>query len=153
MRDLQHSLECLQQSDQNLRLSLKVAELKTKEAEIKLHHSTKRCHKLERDCRWLETEFKILYQKYHDLQKHLQKKAVLHQISVEQKSPSVSLLHTSLPPSIFTIQCTTLTLHLINFYPRDTGVLTQHNHHEDKDHLIHHQLHHFLPSKDTTAQS
>lgn len=85
--DLQRSLECLQSSDQNLRVSLRMAEMRAQEAEIKLHHSSDRCHKLERDCRWLETEFKILYQKYHELQRHLQKKAILHQMTL---GPSVS---------------------------------------------------------------
>jgi hypothetical protein len=79
--DLQQSLECIQQSDQSLRVALKMAEIRAQDAEIKLHHSTDRCLKLERDCRWMETEFKILYQKYHEMQRHLQKKAVLHQMS------------------------------------------------------------------------
>lgn len=64
--------------------------MRAQEAEIKLHHSNDRCYKLERDSRWLETEFKILYQKYHELQKHLQKKAILHQMSL---SPSVSVCY------------------------------------------------------------
>ena len=90
--DLQRSLECLQTSDQHLRVSLKMAEMRAQEAEIKLQHSSDRCHKLERDCRWLETEFKILYQKYHDLQKHLQKKAILNQMAMDHKAVRTKLI-------------------------------------------------------------
>lgn len=69
-----------------------MAEMRAQEAEIKLQHSSDRCHKLERDCRWLETEFKILYQKYHDLQKHLQKKAILNQMAMDHKAVRTKLI-------------------------------------------------------------
>ena len=42
LEDMQESLDCLQQSDHNLRLSLRLAEQRAKEAEVKLTHATER---------------------------------------------------------------------------------------------------------------
>jgi len=43
LEDMQRSLECLQQSDHNLRLSLRLAEHKVLETETKLSHANERC--------------------------------------------------------------------------------------------------------------
>ena len=43
LEDMQRSLECLQQSDHNLRLSLRLAEHKVLETETLLSHANERC--------------------------------------------------------------------------------------------------------------
>ena len=42
LEDMQRSLDCLQQSDHNLRLSLRLAEQRAMESETKLSHSNDR---------------------------------------------------------------------------------------------------------------
>ena len=42
LKDMQHSLDCLQQSDHNLRLSLRLVEQRAIELETKLSHSNDR---------------------------------------------------------------------------------------------------------------
>ncbi len=85
--ELQESLAYLQKTDQNLRLSLKMAEMRAKEAETKLHYSSQRSLRLEDKCYRLEKECSSIHQNYCNLEKHLQKQAVLHQM---QMSPNVS---------------------------------------------------------------
>ena len=43
IEDLSNSVDCLRQSDQNLRLSLRLAEQRAMESEIKLRHALDRC--------------------------------------------------------------------------------------------------------------
>ena len=48
LEDMGSSLDCLRQSDHNLRLSLRLAEQRAMEAETKLSHSQDRC--VREDC-------------------------------------------------------------------------------------------------------
>ena len=86
--DLQRSLDCLQESDKNLRLALKMGEMKCRETEIKYQLTSDRCLRLEQRNRRLDHKYRLLLRQHKELEKHLQKKAVLNQM-MEQQSPGV----------------------------------------------------------------
>ena len=46
LEDVQQAMDCLRQSDQNLRLSLRMAEQRAQEAETKLTHSLERYNRI-----------------------------------------------------------------------------------------------------------
>lgn len=94
LEELQKTLDCLQESDKNLRLALKMGEMKNKETEIKLQLTSDRCLRLEQRNRRLDHKYRLLLRQHRDLEKHLQKKAVLNQM-VEQPSPGVSVSDTT----------------------------------------------------------
>ena len=110
--DLQKSLDCLQESDKNLRLALKMGEMKCKETEIKYQLTSDRCLRLEQRNRRLDHKYRLLLRRHKELEKHLQKKAMLNQM-MEQQSPGVcpelfenehmscTITSLSLPPSSY----------------------------------------------------
>lgn len=89
LEDLHHSLDCLQKSDKNLRLALKMGETRFKEAELKLQLTTDRCQRMEQRNRRLDHKYRLLLRQHRELEKHLQKKAVINQM-IDQQSPNVS---------------------------------------------------------------
>ena len=64
-----------------------MAEMRAQEAETKLHYSSQRSLRLEDKCYRLEKECNSIHHNYCNLEKHLQKQAVLHQMQI---SPIVS---------------------------------------------------------------
>ena len=112
VEDHSNSLDCLRQSDHNLRLSLRLAEQRALEAEIKLGLAMDRycvcvrvcmhtilldpfhcrSQRAEQKCLKLAFKYRGLAKKYRELEKFQQKKAILHQMELATPSPKPSPL-------------------------------------------------------------
>ena len=85
---MQRPLDCLQQSDHNLRLSLRLAEQRAMESETKLSHTNDRCQRLEQRYILLACKYGALAKRHKELERHQQKRSVLKQMerTVSQNS-------------------------------------------------------------------